>query len=224
MLHTHQRSHPGGSPPARHLAGFSLVEVIVALTIVVVITGIAIPTARAYREERKAREPVRELAQLVQEMRQRAMRENRAYQIVFDETGFRGLPFTHSYRGRDEFLKRVQDLQAGPELAVIERAEIARQEYRRGNLQQAQTLTEATAPEPVLVRSYQLPEGVGCEVLSWGDGDWERLDTDILRRWVFQPTGMLRPMRVRFSNGDAMFEVQFDPLTGEIQQERSHVG
>ncbi len=187
------------------------------------ITGIAIPTARGFREERKAREPVRELAHLVQEMRQRAMHERRAYQVVFDESGFRGLPFSHSYRGRDAFVEKIQELEAGPASDVIERAELARQEYRRGTLQQGETMAEAPPRKPVLTRSYQLPKGVKCELLFWGDGDWEQLDDDKLRRWVFQPTGMLRPMRIRFLNEDATFEVQFDPLTGEIQKERSHV-
>ena len=112
------------------MAGFSLVEVAVALTIVVIITAIAIPTARGFREEREARKPLGQLAALVQDMRQHARDEGRAYQIVFEPTGFHGLPFKHSLHDLSEFRDHLQELAEGSKSREIERARSIRQDYR----------------------------------------------------------------------------------------------
>lgn len=204
-------------------SGFTLVEVVVALTIIAVIAGIAIPIATGVRDERQAREPLRELALLVQELRQRAIGEGRAYQIVFESSGFHGLPFIHPYRTRSEQLQQIRELTTGEAEAAIQRSGIERQEIDRAELIREETLIGTPERGPVFVRSYPLPDAVRCEVLFWGEGEWEVLELEDLRRWVFQPNGMLRPARVRFQNRSASFEAWFDPLTGEIQQERSHV-
>ena len=44
--------------PFRNPAAFTLVEIVIALTIVVIITAAAIPSFRGFRDEQLAREPV----------------------------------------------------------------------------------------------------------------------------------------------------------------------
>ena len=69
-------------------AGFTLVEIIIALTIVIIIAAASIPTFKGLRAEQQALEPVQELTRMAKEARLRAMREKRPYQIVFHGTGF----------------------------------------------------------------------------------------------------------------------------------------
>ena len=52
---------------------FTLIEVVVSLTILAVVAAIAIPTLKGLDAGEKARGPMRDLADLVQETRQRAM-------------------------------------------------------------------------------------------------------------------------------------------------------
>jgi hypothetical protein len=55
----------------------------------------------------------------------------------------------------------------------------------------------------------------------WGDGEWDLIEADELRRWVFQPSGMASPARVRLRTGDLELEAGFDLLTGELTRERA---
>ena len=59
-----------------------------------------------------------------------------------------------------------------------------------------------------------------CEVLFWGDAEWDRLEADDLRRWVFQPSGVASPARVLLRTEAVEIEVSFDALTGEVIRER----
>ena len=60
-----------------------------------------------------------------------------------------------------------------------------------------------------------------CEVLIWGDGEWDPLEGDRMRRWVFQANGMASPAKVRLSVGATQLEAAFDTLTGEMTGERT---
>jgi prepilin-type N-terminal cleavage/methylation domain-containing protein len=70
---------------------FTLIEIVVALTIIAIIAAVAIPTLKGIGREERARAPVAALASLVQEVRARALRERKPYQIVFEKTGLHGL-------------------------------------------------------------------------------------------------------------------------------------
>ena len=72
-------------PTAR---GFTLVEVVIALTIIIVIAAGAVPMFKGWRDEQLARQPVIELVRLAKEARLRAMREKRPYQVAFYPGGF----------------------------------------------------------------------------------------------------------------------------------------
>ena len=43
------------------------------------------------------------------------------------------------------------------------------------------------------------------------------------RRWIFQPSGMCEPLKVRMEADAAFFEIEFHPLTADIVRERSWV-
>ncbi len=211
------------SPPRRP-GGFTLIEIIVGLTIIALIVGIAIPTIGGLQDERRARAPLRALSDLVQEVRQHAVRDRRPYQITFDATGFHAAPFVNAYGSRGEFVQWLDEIQRPPDQSAIQRQEIGRTEIVREN-QFEGLFTDGEPPgwTPPFVRSYPLPEGVGCELRFWGDYAAAAVPAGALRRWIFQPTGLVTPLEVSFSRGDAFFEAEFDVLTGEIVRERSSV-
>ena len=72
-------------------------------------------------------------------------------------------------------------------------------------------------------KSVRLWQHVVESLAAGQQPDWDKLEAEKMHRWVFQPTGMVRPMRIRFQSAGATFEIHFDPLTGEIQRERSYV-
>ena len=74
------------------------------------------------------------------------------------------------------------------------------------------------------LQSYAAVEGIEMEVLFWGDPDWTVVENEAVRRWVFQPGGLVHPVRVKFSAERAFFEAGFDALTAATVGERSQVG
>jgi prepilin-type N-terminal cleavage/methylation domain-containing protein len=212
-------SKRSGKPRAR---AFTLIEIVVALTIISVIAAVAIPTMRGLDRDEKARAPIKTLAEVVQEVRQRAMEERRAYQIVFEREGFHASAAMYPYEKRDEFLKHLEELRLPPMAAAIQRPTTQRQEVANGR-PEAGAPPEPPGFEMPWTLSVPLAEGTECEVLMWGDGEWDLIEGEKLRRWVFQPTGMANPAQVRLRTRDSELEGRFDLLTGEMTGERARI-
>jgi hypothetical protein len=81
----------------------------------------------------------------------------------------------------------------------------------------------AGGPAPLYLRRWDFPAGLACSLLAWGDPEWQEIEGETVRRWVFQPSGMQRPVAVRFERGDAFFAAEFDLLTGGMVNEKSSV-
>jgi prepilin-type N-terminal cleavage/methylation domain-containing protein len=226
---------------------FTLIEIVVALTIVAIIAAVAIPTLKGLGREERARAPITALAALVQEVRQRAARERRAYQIVFERGGVHALADGFPTGKREEFLKALDEARTPPPGQVIERVpptvtvvETAAPPWPTPIGLSAPPPAESTAPAPPPPSAPEAAEAPGgpppweppwavtipladrseCEVLFWGDAEWDRLEADDLRRWVFQPSGVANPVRVRLRTEAVEIEVSFDALTGEVIRER----
>ncbi len=212
-------------------AAFTLVEIVVALTIAAVVAAVAIPTLKGLGASEKARGPMKALAEIVQEVRQRALREHRAYQIVFEREGIHASPAMHPFAKRDDFLKHLEEMRTPPPIemirrTVVERTEVVREET--GNRPAPEQQKAAPSEEPrgfklPWTATIPLPPKTECDVLMWGDGEWEVVEGDKMRRWVFQPTGMANPGRVRLRTDAAELEGGFDLLTGELTSERTRL-
>jgi prepilin-type N-terminal cleavage/methylation domain-containing protein len=208
---------------------FTLIEIVVSLTIIAVIAAVAIPTLKGLDRDEKARVPIKTLAAVVQEVRDRAMRERRSYQIVFEREGIHASPSMYPYDKRDEFLKELENLRMPPLDEPIERESVERVEVQRQDVVNGHPLDEvAVVPaevtwhwEPPWTQTIPIEQGTECEVLMWGDGEWDVIEGEKMRRWVFQPTGMASPARVRLRTGDLELEAGFDALTGELIGERT---
>ena len=72
------------------------------------------------------------------------------------------------------------------------------------------------AVSPADVR--QLPS---FPVTSSAPDEWDLIEGEEMRRWVFQPSGMASPVRVRLRSGELELEAGFDLLTGELTRERA---
>jgi prepilin-type N-terminal cleavage/methylation domain-containing protein len=68
--------------------GYTLVEVVLALAVIAVVAGMAVPALRGWRELAALRGPADELARLVHQARARAFAENQKYLITLNEKFF----------------------------------------------------------------------------------------------------------------------------------------
>ena len=223
-----------GRPDALRMGAFTLIEIIVAMTIIAVIAAVAVPTLKGLNDDEKMRAPLQALAEMVQDVRQRAVKEHRPYEIVFERDGLHAIPGNRSFSAREEFLKHLEELRTPPVITTIERekpeqTEMGKNEPKgtRGMKERPTKIGEGSPPnappEPAeMPWTLTLPmDKMKCEVLMWGDGEWDPLEGDRMRRWVFQANGMASPAKVRLSVGATQLEAGFDTLTGEMTGERT---
>lgn len=224
---------PCGRPEAFRNGAFTLIEIIVAMTIIAVIAAVAVPTLKGLNDDAKTRAPLQALAEMVQDVRQRAMKERRPYEIIFERDGLHAIPGNRPFGERDAFLKQLEELRTPPVRTAFERPAAERVEIKKsdpaggGGLKPLPAKTgESPSPEfqekpPEMPWTLTIPmeAKTQCELLIWGDAEWDLLEGDRLRRWVFQANGMISPARVRLTVGAMQLEAAFDPLTGEMTGE-----
>ncbi len=61
--------------------------------------------------------------------------------------------------------------------------------------------------------------GFLVEIRRWGQRDWVKLERDMSVAWVFEQSGLLEPLSVRFSTETGTIGGQFDPLTASLEKE-----
>ena len=216
---------PATSIGRRRESAFTLVEIVIGLTIIGILAGITIPTIRSIEKEREAREPMTELVRMARTARTRAMAEQVPYQVAFDQRGFHLARYFNPYGESEEFDQLVRDIEQ-----IEQRQEIIEASRDRGiDMNEGREPTfEDRAMETAQAglqfhESYELPDGVRYSLLYWGETDWIDMSSGLFRRWVFQPSGMCQPLKVKIEADNAFFEVDFHPLTGDVKSERSWV-
>ena len=201
---------------------FTLVELVIVLTVLAILGAAAIPSVDSVMKERQAREPVQFLVQMAREVRNKALSEQRPYQIVFDSNGFRAARYFNPYGGQEEFDALQDQLKL-----QRDRMEIIEASQRRGIQMDDQATIDpriTTAMQGMLFSAqYQLPENLDYRIRFWNDTDWLEMEFGAFRRWVFQPSGMCEPMRIQFQYDYAFFEVEFHPMTADVKDETSWV-
>lgn len=211
---------------------FTLVEVVIVLTVVGILAGIAVPTINGVVREREAREPVAELVRLARTVRQRAIEDQVPYQIAFDGQGFHAARFFNPYGGAEEFAQVLRDMEALEQRRRLIEASRDRigaladltLDESLGSSQASSVGKRADADaSSIYYETYQMPEGSNYELLFWGQTEWTPMQAGRFERWVFQPSGMCKPIKIRVNSQDAFFEVEFHPLTGDVKSERGWV-
>ena len=71
------------------------------------------------------------------------------------------------------------------------------------------------------VETVELDPAAGfvVEIRRWGQRDWVKLEKDMSVAWVFEQSGLLEPLSVRFSTETGTIGGQFDPLTASLEKE-----
>ncbi len=217
---------------AARSTAFTLVEVVIVLTVVGILAGIAVPTINGVVREREAREPVAELVRLARTVRQRAIRDQVPYQIAFDGQGFHAARFFNPYGEAEEFAQVLRDMEALEQRRKLIEASQDRigaladfgvQESFGSAPSQSVNNRAEEAASSIYYETYQMPEGTNYELLFWGQTEWTPMQSGRFERWVFQPSGMCKPIKIRVSSEGAFFEVEFHPLTGDVKSERGWV-
>ncbi len=223
--------NPAGSPlppmRTRSHAGFTLVEVVIALTIVVIIAAASIPSFKGMRDEQLAREPIQELVRLAKQARLRAMKEKRPYQVAFASNGFTASRYFNPYLQLSELTQFLEEDEAG-----TRRINPNEDEEEKDLDSSANTLAKrddlALAPPPLKLDDnwhvhYDLPPNTRYTLEFWQDLEPTIVEGDVVKLWVFQPSGICRPLKIHLERETAVFDVEFASLTADIVKEAINV-
>ena len=200
-------------------SGFTLIEIIIALTIVAVITAGSMPLLKGIRDERLAREPVAALVKLAREARFRAMTEKRPYQVALHATGFTASRYSNPYLTRAELLEQIETSKNPPaEQPTIEKNDLE----SGGGVTKTTQLTLAPPPpkyDEHWTQNYEAPPDMKLAMQFWFDTDTTYLEGNLVKLWVFQPSGVCQPLKVHVERDSATFDVEFAALTADIVKE-----
>jgi hypothetical protein len=195
--------------------------VVLVLTILAILAAAAVPAVRGYQEELVAREPIIALGKLAKAARLKAMQDKRPYQIAFTSKGFTATRYLSPYlqlAQLDDFIQRTEvEAQQKEEAGLTEEVEAAKQAE---NAPEGSTLP----PPPVFkewTETHSLPEGMTYGVQYWYEPEPTAIEGELVRLWVFQPTGIVSPITVNLHSAGHVMNVTFSALTADIVKETS---
>ncbi len=167
--------------------GFTLLEICIALFMVTMMMGIAVPSINSWLKEERIRAPARELSLLARKARLAAIQHQQPYQIIIRP---------------DQIWIEPVNPPASPDAT-------------------APTESGASpAADPVaddLPDRYNVPSATTIFVQSWNDTKMTKITE---WHWTFQASGLCAPLAVKFMQDAAELELDFDPLTANVTNEK----
>lgn len=202
-------------------AGFTLIELVVVLTVLAVITAAAVPSFRILQDERAASRPMDDVLELVREVRQRVINENRPYQIIFSENRVTATRLINPYMSPGETERYLAELTYDREPAPADRAP-----YREYELSpfSGSDRSEDARREPPWTKVVALPDDVQVAVRGLNDYRPVVLGSSAQRTWIIQPGGLADPLTVSFIRGGVAVQLSFDALTNDFQSSSNYEG
>jgi len=168
--------------------GFTLVEVVISIALVLLMIGIATVSMGSLAAERRLREVTSTVKDYAKKARAQALLEQRAFQIQF-QPDFVSVQALQPV-GDDEI--------ALNSLFAVEGEAVRAQELRR----------------------YEIPGEFRIEILRWNRKEWIQARN---QTWVFEQSGICEPLGVRVTGEDGYIEMQFNPLTANVEEEASEI-
>ncbi|MDG2125586.1 MAG: prepilin-type N-terminal cleavage/methylation domain-containing protein [Verrucomicrobiales bacterium] len=140
--------------------GFTLIEIIISIALIMLIMGMAVMSTGTLAEERRMREVTVELKDFAKKARAQALIEQRAFQIEFQPGFF-----------RVQALQQVSEEQSAMQsLNLVEGDAMRAEELRRYNLPEDMTLEirrwNRVEWEPAVARAWVFEHSGICEPLS----------------------------------------------------------
>ena len=230
---------PGSGETANHqrrmgnrLNGFSLIEIVIVMTILALLAAASVPSFRGIMNEQKAREPIIELARMAKMARLKAMSEQHPYQLALTAQGFTASRYFDPYlklaeltdflalSDQAEEAKATED-----ETAAATTKTTGADPVSEGETTEAEPLVSGQAPPPKAEwnERYTLKPGTAVATQFWHEGTMMPLEGETVRLWVFQPNGMCEPIKVQLTHETATLQVEFNALTADVTREISDV-
>ena len=191
-------------PRAR--AGFSLLEIIVVLSLMMLVIGGAIGAMYLNRDEARLNDAVQEIEVLAKRARTIATLQQRPYALEFTVSGVKLMPFAEALMDEQDREFMIESRESDRAMLGDESPAPAAQTGVRDSW-----LQEVDDPMLMLVR-------------RWGSTDWIELKQRDAEIWRFDPNGICEPvgLRLEMDNGN-WISAFFHPLTAAATEIESEI-
>lgn len=185
-------------PALPKAAGFTILEMVVALAIIVLLMGGALGALYFQRDEAKLNDAVQTVEEMAKRARTVATLQQKPYALEFWEGGVRLMPL----------------------------AEAMLDERERGGLVEAQAFaaeTGAGVSRPPVRDSWEAKSGMVLSVMRWATREWVPLERGRTQVWRFDPGGICEPLAFRVGLEPSWIQVRFHPLTAAVAERESEI-
>ena len=216
-----------GACAFRGVEGFTLIEMVLVLTLLALLAAATIPVVSGLKEDQVARQPMIELANLAKETRLRAMTDQRPYQIAFTSKGFTATRYISPYMQATQIEDFLQKNQVEEE-QKLELAQGADTPQPDAPPPQPASSGGNSSPPPTpapaykeWTKQYTLPEETRYSIQFWYEVDPTPIEGDNAKLWVFQPSGVVIPMTIGLDRDSSHYEASFNALTADMIKQTS---
>jgi prepilin-type N-terminal cleavage/methylation domain-containing protein len=180
--------------------GFTLIEIVLVLTLIAVMVGGALGFMVASDDERVLRRSSVEIEALAKRARALAALQQRPYALEFYEQTVSLMPLAEAMidpRDRENALARQEEMAA-------------------------ESAVPASGFAPVRA-NWTVDEDLQMFVRRWASDVWLPVDAKNRHVWRFEPEGFCEPIGVRFQMEKSWVEAEFNPLTGGIRDQSQEI-
>jgi len=177
----------------RNSAGFTFLELIVAMTVAMIVVGGAIGALYFSSDERRMTDAAQNVEMLAKRARTVATLQQKPYALEFTEGVVALMPLAE---------------------AMVEPEE-------REWIVEAQLEGGVEFESPPVRQSWVFEEDMRVAVMRWATDDWIPIERSVRQVWRFDPNGVCEPVRVRIEVDESFLAMRFNPLTAAIAETES---
>ena len=178
------------------MRAFTLIEIMVSLVLITLIIGVGVLSIDSMNDEKKLRQPAGKMRDMAREAMRRAITQQRSYSIFINQNLF----MLRETYVRQEDIDNYHRLQ--------------NERFEQKSLFEEE---EVVKPSQRIIERYEVGEGMSIQMKRWIESEFSEPKG---QEWVFSASGICEPVTIRFSNEKGYIEMDFNPLTGKVQDER----
>lgn len=174
--------------------GFTLIEIVLVMGLVISLVGVAVVAANTGRPEKKLREQTGKAEDLVREARRLSILQQRTYVVEFTQGQATLAP-------------------AGRSISERTRTETNRPRFSWEEEE------EKNATFPEIRRTKTFPEEFSYEIKRWGEKTFSPVEKESKHRIYFEPSGLVEPFALKMKRLEGFHMVELSVLSGAVRYE-----
>jgi prepilin-type N-terminal cleavage/methylation domain-containing protein len=179
----------------RHPAGFTLLEIVVVLTVAAILMGGAVGLFAFNSNERALNDASGEIELLAKRARTMAILQQTSYALEFQDGVVRLMPFA---------------------VAVASDGDRKSSRSRRFSDEEQAAMSSDE-------REIFLKDGMALSIRRWSSEKWLKVEKNSAHVWRFDPDGLCEPITVRLTVDESWSEDSYHPLTASIRDQQSEI-